>query len=385
MRHITRAKALLLAGCAVFGLGALAAVPAQERAQRLAQPAAAPPSLTVVSWGGAYTRSQILSYVEPYEAQTGARIEVVDYNGGLSQIRAQVESHNTRWDLVDMELPDLIRGCQQGLLEQIDHGILPPAPDGTPAQEDFLTGLLPECGVGQVVFSTVVAYDAARFKDNPPKTLADFFDTSRFPGKRGLRRSPRINLEWALMADGVPPEQVYQTLATEEGVARALGKLDRLKPHILWWESGAEPAELLAAGEVAMSSGWNGRIADAIAKGAPIAIVWDHQVWEFDLWGIPKRTRRHNLDAILDFVTFATTTERLAEQAKYIAYGPARESSMALVPPEVQRQLPTAPEHTANALHLDGQWWAENQARLERQFNDWLGRRAFFFGGGLRP
>jgi putative spermidine/putrescine transport system substrate-binding protein len=187
------------------------------------------------------------------------------------------------------------------------------------------------------------------------------------------------------MADGVAPEKVYETLSTAEGVQQALEKLDDIKSHIVWWESGAEPAQLLANGEVAMTSAWNGRIADAIDKGTPAAIVWDHQVWEFDLWAIPKRTRNHNLQSVLDFVTFATTTERLAEQAKYIAYGPARKSSMGLVPEEARPELPTAEVNTATALHLDGQWWAENQSRLERQFNEWVGRRSFFFGGGIRP
>lgn len=341
--------------------------------------------LTVVSWGGAYTRSQILAYVEPYEEQTGATIVVEDYNGGLAELRAQVESYNTKWDLLDMELPDLIRACDQGLLEPIDHGFLEPAPDGTPPAEDFLPGLLPECGVGQVVFSTVIAYDETAFEDATPQTLADFFDLSQFPGRRGLRRSPRINLEWALMADGVAPEEVYATLSTDEGVERALEKLDDIKSSVVWWESGAEPAQLLASGAVSMSSGWNGRIGSAIDAGADIDIIWDHQVWLYDLWGIPKRTRDQNMDAIRDFVAFATSTERLAEQAKYITYGPARKSSMALIPEEVKPRLPTAPDNTQVALQLDGQWWAENQARVDQRFTEWLQERTFFFGGGMRP
>lgn len=342
-------------------------------------------SLTVVSWGGAYTRSQILAYVEPYEEQTDATIVVEDYNGGLAQLRAQVEAYNTKWDILDMELPDLIRACDQGLLEPIDHGFLEPAPDGTPAQEDFLPGLLPECGVGQVVFSTVIAYDKAAFGDAAPQTLADFFDLTQFPGKRGLRRSPTVNLEWALMADGVAPEDVYDTLSTDEGVERAFDKLDAIKSSVVWWESGAEPAQLLSSGAVAMSSGWNGRLGSAIDAGVDIDIVWDHQVLQYDLWGVPKRTRNQNMNTILAFVSFATSTERLAEQAKYITYGPARKSSMELIPEPVKPRLPTAPDNAQVALQLDGAWWAENQARLDQRFSEWLQKRSFFFGGGMRP
>ena len=351
----------------------------------IAGPVWAAGDLTVVSFGGAYTRSQILAYVQPYEEQTGISITVEDYNGGLEGIRAQVESYNTQWDVVDLELADAIRGCEQGLLEKIDHTLLPPAPDGTPAQEDFISGMLPECAVGEVVFSNVIAYDGEQFKDNPPQTLADFFDLNAFPGKRGLRRSARVNMEWALIADGVALDKVYEVLSTEEGIERALEKLDGIKREIVWWEVGAEPPQLLADGRVAMSSAWNGRVYDAVQKGNDLNILWDAQIWELDLWGIPKRTRKDNLDAVLDFVKFATDTQRLADQAKYIPYGPARKSSMALIPEAMRAQLPTAPENTKNALRANAEWWAQHQAELDRRFQAWLTRKPFFFGGGTRP
>ena len=335
--------------------------------------------LTVVSWGGAYTRSQILAYVEPYERETGMAIDVEDYNGGLEEIRSQVSSQNVKWDLVDLDLADATRGCEQGLLEKIDHSVLAPAPDSTPASDDFLSGMLPECAVGQVIWSTVVAYDAARFKSNPPATLADFFDVSRYPGKRGLRKSPRVNLEWALLADGVPADKIYETLSTEEGIQRAFEKLESIKRHVVWWEAGSAPPRMLADGEVAMTSAFNGRIYSAtVDKGLDFAIVWDGQVWDFDLWAIPKRTNRTaSIDQVLEFVKFATDTQRLADQAKYISYGPARKSSMALVSDDIKPHLPTAPDNAKNALRIDHQWWAEHQEVLDRRFNHWVGRKRF--------
>lgn len=335
--------------------------------------------LIVVSWGGAYTKSQILAYIEPYEDKTGTTIYVEDYDGGLKEISAQVESYNTTWDMVDLDLADATRGCEEGLLEKIDHSILPPAPDGTPAKEDFLPGTLPECAVGQVVWSTIVAYDGNRFRDNPPQTIVDFFDIEKFPGNRGLRKSPRVNMEWALLADGVPIDKVYETLSTEEGLERAFAKLETIKRHVVWWESGSEPPQLLADGQVAMTSAWNGRIYNAIVeKDRDFVIIWDGQVWDFDLWGVPKRTRTQNLDEILDFIKFATATERLAEQSKYIAYGPARKSSMALVSEDIKPYLPTAPENARNALKIDAQWWAENEKEITRRFETWSARKLPF-------
>ncbi|MGB2016402.1 MAG: ABC transporter substrate-binding protein, partial [Candidatus Puniceispirillum sp.] len=98
--------------------------------------------LTVVSWGGAYTKSQVEAYHKPWMAKTGKTIVSEDYGGGLAEIKAQVESGNVTWDVVDVELADVIRGCDEGLLESIDHSSLPAAPDGTPAVEDFAPGTL---------------------------------------------------------------------------------------------------------------------------------------------------------------------------------------------------------------------------------------------------
>jgi len=330
-------------------------------------------SLTIVSWGGAYTYSQVQAYQKPFSKQTGVQINSEDYNGGLAQVRVQVESGNVSWDLVDLELSDAVRGCDDGLLERIDHSTLPPAPDGTPATEDFIPGTLTDCAVGEIVWSTVVAFDTTKFKEERPWTIKDFFDVEKFPGKRGLRKSPRVNLEWALMADGVPNNQVYEVLATSEGVDRAFSVLDRVKSHVVWWEAGAQPPQLLADGEVTMTSAYNGRLYNAIFKEKkPFVIIWDGQVWDIDLWGIVKGTP--NLATALEFVKFSTDTTRLANQAKYISYGPVRRSSMQKVNKRMKPHLPTSPDNFANSLQNDYQWWSDNQQEMDERFTAWLTR-----------
>ncbi len=330
-------------------------------------------SLTVVSWGGAYTHSQVQAYHKPFSKQTGIQISSEDYNGGLAQIRVQAESGNVKWDLVDLELSDAVRGCDDGLLARIDLSILPPAPDGTPAHEDFIPGTLTDCAVGEIVWSTVVAFDKTKFEAKRPWTIKDFFNVADFPGKRGLRKSPRVNLEWALMADGVPNDQVYEVLATSEGVERAFKVLDGIKPHVIWWETGAQPPQLLADGEVAMTSAYNGRLFNAIFKEKkPFVIIWDGQVWDIDLWGIVKGTP--NLATALEFIKFATDTTRLADQAKYISYGPVRRSSMNKVNKKMKPHLPTSPDNFANSLQNDYQWWADNQQEMDERFTAWLAR-----------
>jgi len=335
--------------------------------------------LTVVSWGGAYTKSQIEAYQKPWMAKTGNKVNSEDYNGGLAEVKAQVESGNVTWDLVDVELSDAVLGCDTGLLEPIDASVLPPAPDGTPAEKDFLPGTITDCAVATIVWSTIYAYDGEKMSGAKPATMADFFDTKKFPGKRGMRKTPKANLEFALIADGVPANQIYEVLGTDAGIDRAFAKLDTIKDDILWWEAGAQPPQMLADGEVVMTTAYNGRIFNAVAsEGKKFEIVWDGQVWDLDLWAIPKGAKHKDL--AVEFVKFSTDTQRLADQASWISYGPARQSSIPLIGKhaeagiEMGPHMPTAPANFKNALQNDFEFWADHQDELNERFAAWLAK-----------
>ncbi len=335
--------------------------------------------ITVVSWGGAYTKSQVEAYHKPWAAATGNTVVSEDYNGGLSEVKAQVEAGNVKWDLVDVELSDAVRGCDEGLLETLDINEMPAGDDGTAAADDFLPGTYTDCAIGTIVWSTIYAYDSSKV-EGTPTSIADFFDTEKFPGKRGIRKNPKANMEMALMADGVPADEVYSVLATAEGVERALAKMDSIKDQVVWWEAGAQPPQLLADGEVVMTTAYNGRIFNAVAsEDKPFEIVWDGQVWDLDLWVMPKGAP--NKEAAMDFVKFSTDTKRLAAQASWISYGPVRKSSSSLVgsfhdKPDLKMDvhMPTAPSNMKNALQNDFEFWADNQDQLNEQFNAWLAK-----------
>ncbi len=339
--------------------------------------AASAGDLTIVSWGGAYTKSQTEAYFKPWMARTGHRILSEDYSGGLSEVKAQVEAGNVTWDIVDVEDSEALLGCDEGLFEEFDSAILPAAPDGTPAEEDFLEGTLGECAVGSVVWSTAYAYNPARLSP-PPATIRDFFDLEKFPGRRGMRKTPKVNLEMALVADGVPPEQVYEVMATPEGIERAFAKLDHIRAHVLWWEVGAQPPQLLVDGEVVMSTAYNGRIFDAVvAEGQQLAMVWDAQVLAVENWAIVKGAP--NLERAMDFIRFASLPENMAAQASWISYAPARKSASELVgsyhaDPDLKMgpHLPTWPENMKTAIWESEEFWADHLDELNERFNAWL-------------
>ncbi|MYD75589.1 MAG: extracellular solute-binding protein, partial [Gammaproteobacteria bacterium] len=170
--------------------------------------------LVVVSWGGAYTASQQKAYHEPYMAANSG-INIINDDSaadGISKIRAMSEAGNVSWALVDMVASDAILLCEEGLLEPIDHNaVLAAAPDGTPASEDFGDLIVSECFVPQIVYSTTFGYRTDLVKE-APTSIADVFDLEKIPGKRSLEKRPIGNLEWAMIAAGVNPDDVDDVL-----------------------------------------------------------------------------------------------------------------------------------------------------------------------------
>ena len=358
-------------------LAALALLPALVVLASDCAPGAA--SLTVISWGGSYGEAITKAYLTPFTAATGIEVRLDDYSGGLAQVRAQVETGNVHWDVVDLEMADAVAGCDEGILEPIDVALLAPGPDGTPAAQDFLPDTLLECGVGMLFYSTVYAYNAARLTGAAPATIDDFFDLERFPGRRGMRRAPFANLEFALLADGVPIEQVYATLDTPEGLERAFRKLDTIKDQVVWWETGAQPPQMLADGEVVMTTAFNGRIFNAqVLEGQPFTIVWDGQVLDIGPIGIVAGTP--DLEAALALVEFASRASSMAAVGRYIAYSPARRSGLPLITThadagiDMNPHMPTWSGHTGRTLQNDWAWWSDHMDELSERFSAWLAR-----------
>ncbi len=327
--------------------------------------------LVVVGWGGALSAAVKAAMEDPFQESTGISIASEVYNGGMAQVKAQIEAGNVTWDVIDSNHVDAELGCAEGLLEEIPLGSLEPAPDGTPVEADFYEEALHDCGIASYIWSNVFAYDKARFPSNAPSSINDFFDIAAFPGKRGMRKSPQVNLPWALMADGVARDEVYEVLATPEGVDRAFRKLDTIKDEVLWWEAGAQPPQMLADGEVAITSAYNGRLYNAIVKeGQPFEIVWDSQIWDYAAFVIPRGTPMK--EEAMAFIKFATSAERLADLTNYISYGPARLSGNAMVSDELQQHLPSTPDHMQMGVRANSEFWADYGDQLNERFNVWL-------------
>ncbi len=335
--------------------------------------------LVVVSWGGAYTASQQKAYHAPYMKLNPGITIINDDSAGsaVAKLRAMSQAGNVTWDLVDAVASDTMILCDEGIIEVIDHDRdLAPAPDGTPASKDFGGFIVSECFVPQIVYSTTFGY-RKDLVSRPMSSICDIFDLKSFPGKRSLEKKPINNLEWALICDGVAPAKVYDVLGTSAGVDRALAKLDTIKSQVVWWTAGAQTPQLLADGEVIVGSTYNGRLFALIEEQKqPIAMLWDWQVFDLDGWIVPKGTK--NKAEVMKFLRFATDTQRLADQAKFISYGPTRASSAPLVGKhatlgiEMAPHMPTDPNNAKTTLLFNYEFWADHRDDLDAKFNAWL-------------
>ena len=337
-------------------------------------------SVTVVSFGGSYAKASVEGYHKAFEAATGIKVNLEDYNGELSPLRAQVEAGAVTWDVVDAEGPQLMIACDEGLLEVLDDLELPPSPDGVPAEEDFAPGTIHECGIGSVFYASVIAFHPDEFPvDKQPTKIEDFFDLENFPGRRGVHRNPQAVMEISVMASGVAPEDVYDVLNTEEGIERAFSMLDGIKDQIVWWEAGAQPPQMLADREVSMTFAWNGRIFNAqMLEDQPFEIMWDGRI--LDSGGLVIVADGPNQENARKFVEFASSAESQAGLASYIAYSPVRKSGFDLVENHaitgkpMKPHLPTNPEHGGRSLMLSTLYWIDRRDELVERLTAWMAK-----------
>jgi putative spermidine/putrescine transport system substrate-binding protein len=330
-------------------------------------------TLSIGTWGGFYEKAQQQALFMPFTQKTGIKITTVPYNGGI-----EILKQNDVPDLVSMDEADALIACNEGLLISRDYrGMVAPAPNGGAIDKDFLPQTFSPCSVAQVTFSTVIAYNLEAFPQTKPQTISDFFDLDRFPGKRGLHKNPNAILEWALMARGVPNNQVYDLLSTQRGLRLALEKLNTIRQEIVWWDTPDEPAEMLMRGDIVMTSGYNGRIFAAQAQQAPVIILWDGQLIEFETWVITGKQDKQNPHA-REFIRFATTAEAQARLTEYIPYGPTRRGAYERLGKHSEHNfhmadhLPTATHHLAGALFKDSEWLANTASLRQRAFDAWL-------------
>jgi putative spermidine/putrescine transport system substrate-binding protein len=344
-------------------LNCTVAVAALHSVAVLAQPALAD-ELTAVSFGGSYQEAQSKALFQPAAGALGITVREETY-GGIADLRLQVNSGAVTWDVVASGSGSAARAGAEGILEPLDYSVIDVS--------DFGDGLYQEFCMGGDVFSTVLAWNTKTYGDDGPQSWADFWDVEKFPGKRSYRNSVAGALEPALMADGVPPAEVYEVLSTPEGIERALDKIRELKPHIaVWWSSGAQHAQLMVDGEVDMVTGWNGRFDVAAKDGAAVKYTFNQAMLDYDCYAIPKGAP--NKDLAMKFLAEIAKPQYQADFTQYITYGPTNVKAyeLGLIDEDYARLLPSHPDNAALQLPIDLQWYINHEAEASAAYQDML-------------
>lgn len=321
--------------------------------------------VTTIGWGGAWKDALDEAYHFPFTAKTGVDVNyITPYS--FAKVVAMHKTNTMEIDFLAGGGVDTIRLQRMGMVAPLDYNII---------DKSFLTPNQYANGdytLGSITLSTVMVYSKKKWPgDDHPKSWVDFWDVEKFPGTRALQRQEHPLLEFALMGDGVPADAAAMYPLDED---RAFASLDRIKPHIqLWWDSGAQSQQLIEDNEIDLLCMWNGRAAKSIIdNGADYEFVWNQAAYNgpVEAWLVMKDAP--NLEGAMHFLNFAGRAEPQAAFARALYYGPQNLGAYDLIDDALGRQLPSHPDNTKDALHMNFEYWADNTDRLRIRFEEWL-------------
>jgi putative spermidine/putrescine transport system substrate-binding protein len=318
-------------------------------------------TVTVTSYGGSYNDQLTDTILDPFAKKTGVE-PILLANTSLAGVKAQVESGDIQWDLVEITAPEYELAVEQDLLEPFDYEVIDPA--GLPSYAKA------SHGIKYLSFLFVMAWDQTAISDaEAPSTWAEFFDPSRYSTKRSVyaQLSDSSLLEAALIADGVPLDAIYPL-----DVDRALSVLAESpgRGELIYHAANQEPIQQLTSGEVALSTSFNNRIVAAQRDGARLAFTPEQSVLAGNYFVVPKGAR--NKTAAFELMDFMSNdADAGANFDRVTNLTLANIPALAKLPPEIADLLPTSPKLEGRILVRDDAWWAGNLVETEEKFKVW--------------
>jgi putative spermidine/putrescine transport system substrate-binding protein len=353
MRKSPHRNALAGLAAAVIAGGALSACGGSSESASGGGGTFAGKSLTMVTYGGETEAALTKAIAEPFTQATGAKV-VQDAPLDYAKIKAQQQAKNVTWDAVTSE--PFVTAGQCGTTYLPLKGV-----DRTRIDRRFISD---SCSVPADVYSAVILYDKKKFGKNPPTSWKDFFDLSKYPGKRAVWNYVGGNaLEAAALADGVPSNKLYPL-----DIDRAVSKLKSLGDDISYYSSLAQGPEMLLNGQAAMVMSYNTRAYVAV-NAAPdtVGVVWNQQILAWDAWAVPKGVKNPNLAmAFLNHIAKPATQENVAKTYPYGAT--VRKPSYGGVNDTLKAFLPTSGDRLARAVVIDPKWYARNFDKANTAF-----------------
>jgi len=304
--------------------------------------------LVLVNWGGDAITAYDAAYGKPFTEATGIVVKMDGSGPTEGAIEAQFKSGSPTWDLVDVDPFSAITLGEKGMLEPIDYSIVD--------KSKFRPGFGWDYAASTYFFSYVIAYDSEKFGDTAPTGMADFFDVTKFPGKRSLYKWGVSSWEAALLADGVAPAELYPL-----DLKRAHDKIAAFKENVVtYWGGGAESQSVLLDGEASMAIVWSTR-ASLIEQdsGGKIKFIWDQGLISPGALAVLKGNPGGK-DAAMQFIASAQDPARQIVMFDKLGQGPANPAADALIPDDRKRINPVDPSNMVKQIALDMPWYAKN-------------------------
>ncbi|WP_226582361.1 ABC transporter substrate-binding protein [Acuticoccus sediminis] len=310
--------------------------------------------VVLANWGGESIQHFETAFGKPFTADTGVAV-VIDGSGPTAgKIRGMVEAGAVTWDICDSSVANSYVLGEQGLVREIDYSVVD--------KSQYLDGLTWPYSVANYIFSNVLTFNTSVLGDAVPKTWADFWDVKTFPGLRTMRRNLQGALETALLADGVPMNEIYPI--DEE---RAFAKLAEIREHTIFWSSASESQQLLRTGEAVMGNLWSTRSA-ALAKetGGQIDYTFNEGMVIPGAWVVPSNNPAG--DTVWEFMKSTADPERQAKLFELWSLAPVNPAAEQFIDPALNARNPASEANLAMQFNIDLDWYIENQERLEPKF-----------------
>lgn len=353
---MTLNRRTFLTGAASLGLAAGLPMSAARADVAKALEAHRGGQLVVTTWGGSTADAFRAAYFKDFSETFGIEI-IEDSPPKDARIKAMVDAGNVTIDIADKGTYAVHGLGEAGLLEEIDYSVI----DASGIPESSVG----KYGVGNYSWTQLLAYRTDVYKDKQPDSVTALFDVETFPGMRGMRDDPVMNLVYALLADGVPASEIYPM--TDEKLDRAYAKLDSIKDNVIWWSSGAQTQQLLSANEVSMIGMWNGRVDKLLEEGLPIGVTWNGSQFATDSWIVPKGAP--NKDIAMLFIAWYSLPENNAKFSDHITYGPVNRNSFGNVQEARRPLIPST--YIDDMVICDYAWWGPNYVAQAERWKEW--------------
>ena len=336
----------------VKATAALGLIPAMKAGKAYA---ATPAQLVHANWGGDGATCTSNIYGATFTAETGIPV-VLDGSGPFEgTIKQMVETDSTIWDCCDSDVFSGLRLGRADLLTAIDYSIVDKNKILAPFTYDY-------CVLGYW-YSYALTYDTTKVDGVP--TWADFFDVDKYEGKRTMYKWMSGAPEAALLADGVPMEEIYPL-----DMDRAMEKILSIEDHVIYWGSGAESQTMFLDEEVIMGNIWQTR-ASVIERDTEGRATW---TWDQAIacpagWVIPGKNPA-GAEWGNRWLAHLQDPELQIQVMDCYGQGPANPAALDLMTPEQRRLHPAAPENLEVQLLSDQEYWAANYDDVLNMFLD---------------